>query len=123
MGDGKGFTAVPCLGTELKCRITVRFRQSVLAYSDFLWLLLPKLKISTTNGVVNLDLQLLKLTMGVCLLLVAWLVFSLWREKLSGYKEEERVNFLMYNIAGGGWLFAIFALCGGFYFLLDPILG
>lgn len=61
--------------------------------------------------------------MGICLLLVAWLVFSMWREKLATYKDEEKVNFLMYNLAGGGWLFAVFALCGGFYFLLDPILG
>lgn len=70
-----------------------------------------------------MDLQLLKLTMGICLLLVAWLVFTMWREKLATYKDEEKVNFLMYNLAGGGWLFAVFALCGGFYFLLDPILG
>lgn len=69
------------------------------------------------------ELSLLKLAMGLCLLCVAWLVFSMWQDRLRTLKDEERLNFLMYNIAGGAWLFAVFALCGGFYFLLDPILG
>lgn len=67
------------------------------------------------------DLELLKLVMGICLMLLSWVVFSIWREKLSTVKEEERMNFLMFNIVGGSWLFAIFALCGGFYFLLEPV--
>lgn len=67
------------------------------------------------------EMNLLKLAMGLCLLGVAALVFSLWRDKLRGLKDEERVNFLMYNIVGGAWLVAVFALCGGFYFLLEPI--
>ncbi len=69
------------------------------------------------------DLNLLKLAMGVCLLGIAWLAFSIWCDRLRGLKGEDRANFLMYNVAGGAWLFAVFALCGGFYFLLDPILG
>jgi hypothetical protein len=69
------------------------------------------------------DMKLLSLTMGLSLVAFAWLVFSIWREKLEGLKDEERVNFLMYKAAGGVWLVAVFALCGGFYFLLEPIFG
>jgi small-conductance mechanosensitive channel len=68
------------------------------------------------------DMNLLKLAMGLCLLAAAWLAYSIWRDKLNALKDEERAHFLMYNIAGGAWLFAVFALCGGFYFLLEPIL-
>lgn len=67
------------------------------------------------------EVELLRLTFGICLVLTAWLVFSIWRDKLTALKDEERLRFLMYNIAGGSWLVAVFALCGGFYFLLEPI--
>ena len=68
------------------------------------------------------DMNLLKLALGTLLLAAAWLVFSIWREKLGSLKEEDRVDFLMYRLAGGSWLVAVFALCGGFYFLLEPML-
>ncbi len=71
---------------------------------------------------ISAELNLLKLTLGSCLIFAAWLIFSLWREKLSTLRDEERMNFLMYNVVGGSWLFAIFALCGGFYFLLETVL-
>jgi hypothetical protein len=67
------------------------------------------------------DFELLKLTLGVCLLLLAWVVFAIWKEKFNAIKEEDRMNFLMFNIVGGSWLFAVFALCGGFYCILEPV--
>jgi hypothetical protein len=66
--------------------------------------------------------ELLKVIMGTCLMLLSWVVFSIWKERLATVKEEERMNFLMFNVVGGSWLVAVFALCGGFYFLLQPIL-
>ncbi|MCM2281102.1 MAG: hypothetical protein NDI61_04575 [Bdellovibrionaceae bacterium] len=68
-------------------------------------------------------LNILKLIMGVCLMAVAGLAFSIWRDRFRAVKDEERAQFLMYNWAGGVWLFAVFALCGGCYFLLEPLLG
>jgi hypothetical protein len=67
------------------------------------------------------DMGSLKLVLGLALFLVGALVFSMWKEKFFALKEEERVKFLMFNLAGGGWLIAVFAVCGGMYFLFDSI--
>jgi hypothetical protein len=67
------------------------------------------------------EIATLKLILGVGLFLIGVLVFSMWKEKFFALKEDERVKFLMFNIAGGGWLIAVFAVCGGVYFLFDSI--
>ncbi len=67
------------------------------------------------------DMGNLKLILGLALFLVGAIVFSLWKERFYSLKEDERVKFLMFNIAGGGWLVAVFAVCGGMYFLFDSI--
>ncbi len=71
---------------------------------------------------ISAEMTVLKLTLGLCLIFAAWLIFSLWREKLAALRDEERMNFLMYNVVGGSWLFAVFALCGGCYFLIESVL-
>lgn len=63
----------------------------------------------------------LKLILGLCLFLAGTLVFSIWKEHLFSLKEEERSKFLMFNLVGGSWLLAVFAVCGGIYFLFDSI--
>jgi hypothetical protein len=68
------------------------------------------------------DSETLKLVLGICLIVAGALIFSIWRERLRSLKEEDRAHFLMYNLVGGSWLFAVFSLCGGGYFLLEPIL-
>ncbi len=67
------------------------------------------------------DLATLKLILGLGLFLAGVLVFSLWKDRLFALKEEERAKFLMFNIFGGGWLVAVFAVCGGIYFLFDSV--
>lgn len=67
------------------------------------------------------DLGTLKLILGLALFLVGALIFSMWKEKFFSLKEDDRMKFLMFNVAGGGWLLAIFAACGGMYFLFDSI--
>ncbi|MES2964526.1 MAG: hypothetical protein V4760_11590 [Bdellovibrionota bacterium] len=67
------------------------------------------------------DMGNLKLVLGLALFLVGVLVFSMWKEKFFALKEDERVKFLMFNVAGGGWILAVFAVCGGMYFLFDSI--
>ena len=70
---------------------------------------------------MRIELQSLEVVMGISLLILAWLVFSIWKDRLHGVKEEERAHFLMYDIRGGAWIVSVFALCGGFYFLLQPL--
>jgi hypothetical protein len=67
------------------------------------------------------DLSTLKLILGLGLFLAGLLVFSLWKERFFALKEDERTRFLMFNVFGGFWLIAIFAVCGGIYFLFDSI--
>lgn len=67
------------------------------------------------------DLATLKLILGLCLFLAGLLVFSLWKERLMALKEDERAKFLMFNVAGGFWIVAVFAVCGGIYFLFDSV--
>jgi hypothetical protein len=67
------------------------------------------------------DLGNLKLILGLALILVGALVFSMWKEKFYSLKEEERMKFLMFNVKGGGWLLAVFATCGGLYFMFDSV--
>lgn len=67
------------------------------------------------------DMSSLKLILGLGLFLAGALVFSMWKERLSALKEEDRVRFLMFHIAGGSWLLAVFAVSGGIYFLFDSI--
>lgn len=67
------------------------------------------------------DLDSLKLILGLGLFLAGLLVFSLWRDRFTSLKDEERVRFLFFNVFGGAWLLAIFAICGGIYFLFDSI--
>jgi hypothetical protein len=67
------------------------------------------------------DLGNLKLVLGLCLFLAGVLVFSLWKDRLFALKDEERAKFLMFNVAGGSWVLAVFAVCGGIYFLFDSI--
>lgn len=68
------------------------------------------------------DLATLKLILGLCLFLGGVLVFSMWKERFFALKEDERTRFLMFNVFGGFWLIAIFAVCGGIYFLFDSFL-
>jgi hypothetical protein len=67
------------------------------------------------------DPHTLKLLLGLCLFVVGALVFSIWKERLFSLKEEERSEFLMFNLMGGAWVVAIFAVWGGIYFLFDSI--
>ncbi|HVK61847.1 MAG TPA: hypothetical protein VM432_09870 [Bdellovibrionales bacterium] len=67
------------------------------------------------------DASNLKLVLGLCLFLAGVLIFSMWKERLFSLKEEERSKFLMFNVFGGSWIFAVFAVCGGIYFLFDSI--
>lgn len=67
------------------------------------------------------DVSTLKLFLGLCLFLAGALVFSMWKDRLFSLKEEERSKFLMFNVFGGSWILAIFAVCGGIYFLFDSI--
>jgi hypothetical protein len=67
------------------------------------------------------DVSNLKLVMGLGLFLAGLLIFSLWKDRLFALKEDERSKFLMYNIIGGSWIIAVFAACGGVYFLFDSI--
>lgn len=67
------------------------------------------------------DSSNLKLVLGLLLVLAGALIFSIWKEKLFALKEEERTKFLMYHFVGGSWVIAIFACCGGVYFLFDSI--
>jgi hypothetical protein len=68
------------------------------------------------------DLATLKLVLGLALFLAGVLVFSMWKERLFSLKEEDRAKFLMFNLVGGSWLIAVFAVCGGIYFLFDSII-
>lgn len=67
------------------------------------------------------DASNLKLVLGVLLFLAGVLIFSIWKERLFSLKEEERSKFLMYHFVGGSWVLAVFACCGGVYFLFDSI--
>jgi len=67
------------------------------------------------------DLPTLKLILGLCLFLAGVLLFSIWKDRLFALKDEERVRFLMFNILGGSWVLAVFAVCGGIYFLFDSV--
>jgi uncharacterized membrane protein len=67
------------------------------------------------------DISNLKLILGLCLFIAGVLVFSMWKERLFSLKEEERTKFLMFNVFGGSWIIAVFAVCGGIYFLFDSI--
>lgn len=67
------------------------------------------------------DASNLKLVLGLALFLAGVLIFSIWKEKFFATKEEDRTKFLMYQFVGGSWIIAIFAVCGGMYFLFDSI--
>lgn len=67
------------------------------------------------------DVSNLKLVLGLGLFLAGLLIFSIWKERLFSLKEDERTKFLMFNIMGGAWILAVFAACGGVYFLFDSI--
>lgn len=67
------------------------------------------------------DASNLKLVLGLALFLAGVLIFSIWKEKLFALKEDERTKFLMYHFVGGSWVIAVFAVCGGVYFLFDSI--
>lgn len=62
-----------------------------------------------------------KLILGVCLFLLGVLIFSVWKDRLFALKDEERARFLMFNLVGGSWVIAVFAVCGGIYFLFDSV--
>lgn len=67
------------------------------------------------------DVSNLKLVLGLGLFLAGVLIFSMWKERLFALKDDERTKFLMFNFMGGSWIIAIFAVCGGVYFLFDSI--
>ena len=67
------------------------------------------------------DIATLKLILGLALFLAGVIVFSMWKDRFFSLKDEERVKFLMFNVVGGSWLIAVFAVCGGIYFLFDSI--
>jgi uncharacterized membrane protein len=67
------------------------------------------------------DFATLKLILGLALFLAGVLVFSIWKERLFSLGEDERAKFLMFSFAGGSWLIAVLAACGGMYFLFDSV--
>ncbi len=67
------------------------------------------------------DVSNLKLVLGLGLFLAGVIIFSMWKERLFALNEDERTKFLMFNIVGGSWIIAIFAVCGGVYFLFDSV--
>ncbi len=67
------------------------------------------------------DLASLKLILGLGLFLAGLLLFSIWRDRFSSLRDEEKTRFLFFHPYGGSWLLAIFAICGGIYFLFDSI--
>lgn len=67
------------------------------------------------------DMSSLKLILGLGLFLLGLIVFSIWRERYGLLKDDERAKFLFFNPVGGSWLLAVFAVCGGIYFLFDSI--
>jgi hypothetical protein len=67
------------------------------------------------------ELSTLKLILGVGLFMIGLLVFSMWKERVFALKAEDRTKFLMFNVVGGSWLIAVFAVSGGIYFLCDSI--
>jgi hypothetical protein len=67
------------------------------------------------------DASHLKLVLGLGLFLAGVLIFSIWKDRLFSLKEDERTKFLMFNVMGGAWIIAVFAACGGVYFLFDSI--
>lgn len=67
------------------------------------------------------DVTTLKLILGLALFLAGVLIFTIWKERLFALKEDERTKFLMFNLVGGSWLVAVFAVCGGIYFLFDSV--
>lgn len=66
--------------------------------------------------------EVLQIMLGIFLIIAGALCFSIWRERLQNIKVEERSQFLMYNLVGGAWLFAVFFFCGGAYAFLEPLL-
>ncbi|MES2856965.1 MAG: hypothetical protein V4692_13945 [Bdellovibrionota bacterium] len=68
------------------------------------------------------DASTLKLFLGLCLFLAGVLVFSIWKDRLLSLKAEDRSKFLMFNVVGGSWLLAVFAVCGGIYFFADSVI-
>ena len=64
----------------------------------------------------------LRLLLGLGLFIGGALVFSIWKDRFLALKDDERASFLMFNLVGGSWLIAVFAVCGGIYFLCDSIL-
>lgn len=67
------------------------------------------------------DLSSLKLILGLLLFLAGVLLFSIWRDRLAQLKDHEKARFLVFNIHGGSWILAVFAVCGGIFFLFDSI--
>lgn len=67
------------------------------------------------------DVSNLKLVLGLMLFVAGVIIFSIWKERFFALQEDERTKFLMFNFMGGSWIFAIFAVCGGVYFLFDSI--
>ena len=67
------------------------------------------------------DLESLKLILGLALFVGGVLLFSMWRERLVALKDHERAKYLIFNLHGGSWVIAVFAVCGGIYFLFDSI--
>lgn len=67
------------------------------------------------------DVSNLKLVLGLGLFMAGVLIFSMWKDRLYSLKEEERAKFLMFHFMGGAWIIAVFAACGGVYFLFDSI--
>lgn len=63
----------------------------------------------------------LRVVLGVGLFLIGIIVFLIWKERVLALRPEERSKFLMFNIVGGSWLIAVFAVSGGIYFLFDSI--
>ena len=64
----------------------------------------------------------LRMILGQGLVLAGLLIFSLWQDRFVTVKENERTWFLLFNVwFGGSWLLAIFAVCGGIYFLFGSI--
>ncbi len=68
------------------------------------------------HGFLN-EARHLNFLLGLVLVIIAGLVFSIWHDQLKNLKAEERARFLMFNLKGGSWLVAVFALCSGIYFL------
>jgi hypothetical protein len=64
----------------------------------------------------------LAMGLGIGLIAVGVLILLIWKEKVSSLESDERKHFLLFDIAGGSWVIAVFAVCTGFYITCHSLL-